>query len=269
MARAGLGMIPAIMRAFRIALAALLLLAVAAPATAYIIVLEDGSRLVADREYEVRGSKAIITLPNGTTTSIDAKEIDREATIKANKEGYGTAVVIEGNDTREVRPKETAEKPPQPTLSELASRGSSRLEPHRRQPRTESGPVRRTAAGFADLAALDRRRYGNLEIAAEIQRVFRGQGVDQIELYQGTKPDRPFAEITAGSEASVFRALTVAAAALLAVHESHPGMAALELLLTTPARERAGQFVLTPDSARQLVAGEVEVAEFFVEHVQF
>ena len=46
-------------------------------------------------------------------------------------------------------------------------------------------------------------------------------------------------------------------------------MAAFELLFTTPARERAGQFVLTPDMATELVAKKVDVTAFFVRNVQF
>jgi hypothetical protein len=91
-----------------------------------------------------------------------------------------------------------------------------------------------------------------------------------VELYQGTQASRPFAEISTNSEASVFRALKIAAEALLAVQQDHPDkVSALELLLATPERERAGQFVLTRDLARDLVGDHVEVAHFFVEHVQF
>ena len=246
-----------------------LALAVALPAAAYIVVLKDGSQIVADREYEVRGERAIITLPNGTRTFLDADEIDVEATRKANEQGYGTALVIEDGESRDRRPEETVEEPPQPSLTDLARRGASRLEPQRREPRREPGAARRTPAGYTDLGSLDRRPYRALEVAAEIQRFFRGQGVDQVELYQGSRETRPFAEITTASEASVFRALEVAAAALLAVRESHPSIEALEVYLTTPSRERAGQFVLTPELAAALAGGETEVSAFYVENVQF
>jgi hypothetical protein len=44
---------------------------------------------------------------------------------------------------------------------------------------------------------------------------------------------------------------------------------ALELVMTTPDRERAGQFVVTPETAAQLMTKEVDIATFFLAHVQF
>jgi hypothetical protein len=44
---------------------------------------------------------------------------------------------------------------------------------------------------------------------------------------------------------------------------------ALELVLTTSDRERAGQFVVTPETAAQLMGKEVDIQTFFLAHVQF
>lgn len=254
------------------AVACLLLgITMAAPAAAYTVVLKDGSKIVAQKEYEVRDGKAIITLPSGTQTFIDADEIDREATEKANRRGYGQAQVIERPDAERVKAAPEPEERKK-SLAELAGRdsGLDRLEPQRRESRTRPGAIARTAAGFVDLSSLPPRAFRDLELAAEVQRFFRGQGVDGVELYQGTEPDRLYAEVTTNSEASVFRALEVAAEALLATRESHPGrVEALELYLATPNRERAGQFVLTVELARALVEDGSEVARFFVENVQF
>jgi hypothetical protein len=249
---------------------ALLGAALAAPAAAYIVVLKDGSQIVADKEYEIRDGKAIITLPSGTQTFIDADEIDREATAEANRRGFGQAQVIERPETKQVKAPEPEER--RKTLSDLADpeTGLDRLEPHRRDGRIREGAAARTRAGYTDLSSLPPRAFRDLELAAEVQRFFRGQGVDGVELYQGSAPDRLYAEITTNSEASVFRALEVAAEALLASRESRAGqVAALEIFLATPERERAGQFVLTPELARELVEDRVEVSSFFVEHVQF
>lgn len=256
-----------------LAAAGVLLLAWAAlpgAAAAYVVVLEDGSEIVADSEYEVRDGRAIITLPNGTKTFLDVDEIDREATEEANRQGYGQARVIEDAEANRVK---TAEPEPQrrKTLADLSSgeTGLDRLEPHRRRDPEATGAAT-TLAGYPDLSSLPSRPFRELEIAAEMQRLFRGQGLDGVELYQGSQPDHLFAEVTTNSEASVFRALEVGAQALLATRESHPdAVAALELYLATPDRERAGQFVLTPELARDLVQGDTEVARFFVEHVQF
>jgi len=258
-----------------VVLGALAALILSAPAMAYVIVLKSGDTIIADKEYRIENGKAIIELPNGTSTFLDANEIDVEATRKANEEGYGKALVIEGGDARtrteaDSRPEEERRK----SLADLAASrdGKVKLEPYRReQPAATPGEVAiKTRAGFVDLQSLPRRPFRDVELAGEMQRFFRGQGIDNVELYQGTQPSRPFAEITTNSEASVFRALEIAAEALLAVQQDHPDrVAALELLLATPERERAGQFVLTRDLAQDLVGDHVEVAHFFVQHVQF
>lgn len=268
-------MIAPVMQPIRLLAAALLGLLLSltgsSPLTAYVVVLQDGSRMVAEKEYEVRDGKAIITLPNGTETFIDADEIDREATLKANRQGYDKAVVIEGGDTRQVKtaPEATERRK---TLADLAGPGTrvDRLEPHRRGARERESGAARTPAGYPDLSSLPPRPFHDLDLASEVQRFFRGQGVDGVDLYQGSGPSRLYAEITTNSEASVFRTLEVAAEALLAALDSHPGeLAALELFLATADRERAGQFVVTPELARELVGGEVEISRFYVEHVQF
>lgn len=259
------------LQTIRTLLALVLAFAVAAPAAAYLVVLTDGSQIVASHEYEVRGDRAIITLPNGTQTFLELSEIDREATEKANSRGYGDALVVDDGTTKQVKEAEETEGP-EPRLSDLANRTPSlgRLGPRRRPEPQDVRSAGTTAAGFPNLAGLTRQPFSDLEVASQVQRSFRGQGVDGVELYQGTQAGHLFAEITAASEASVFRTLEIAAEALLAVRESHPQrVAALELLLTTPDRDRAGQFVLTPELARELVGGGTEVSRFFVEHVQF
>src|SRR6185369_2315101 len=124
-------------------------------------------------------------------------------------------------------------------------------------------------AGFADLSSLARKPYSQADVAAEMQQYFRGQGVEEVEIYQGTQGDRPLVEVTTNSEAAVFRALAVGSTALLHVRETHPKVSAFELLLVTPAKERAGQFVLTPQLAADVVSRNVEVSAFFLNNVQF
>ncbi len=261
------------MQPIRTAVLSLVLLLAALPAAAYIIVLKDGSKIVADHEYRVENGRAIITMPNGTETFLDAKEIDREATEAANRQGYGSALVIKNGTEKEVSSAAQAQQPEETSLADLAAERAGReprLEPRRREGATDLAQPSKTFAGYVDLGTLTRRPFPDLELASEMQRFFRGQGIDNVELYQGTQPDRPFAEITTNSEASVFRALQVAGEALLAARESHPKqVSALEVLLATPDRSRAGQFVLTPDLARELVGDNVEVSKFFVKNVQF
>lgn len=253
------------------ALALVAILVLAAPVAAYIVVMTDGSTLTAAKEYEVRGDKAIITLPSGAVTSIDLAEVDQEATREANARGYGDARVVDDGTARQVR-EAPPEEPPRRGLSDLADpdSGLERLAPRRRAQREEVKAGSRTAAGFVDLARIVRQPFRDMEVASEVGRFFRGQGIDGVELYQGTAPGHLYLEITTASEASVFRALEVASQALLASRESHPQtVTALELYLATPDRERAGQFVMTHELAEELNGGRADVSQFFVEHVQF
>src|SRR4028119_2010381 len=66
----------------------------AGPLAAYTIYLKDGSTVQSKGKYRVQNGKAYITLPNGTQTFIDAKEIDVKRTDEANKADYGGNAVI-------------------------------------------------------------------------------------------------------------------------------------------------------------------------------
>ena len=248
-----------------LATAALLL---AGPALAYTIYLKDGTSIQAKEKYKVSGGRAIIVLLNGTQSFLDAKEIDVRRTEEANRVDYGgNAIVLK-------TPQGPAAPPPPPerTLSDLiASRsaGPRDLPGARRADHNGTSTPSRTPAGYVDLTSLARKPYPQLDVAAELQQFLRSQGLADVEIYQGSQPDRPLLDVTAASEGAVFQALSVAANALLHVRETHPKVSAFELFLATPTRERAGQFVLTPEHAASLAAKSVEVATFFVQNVQF
>ena len=241
-------------------------------ATGYTIILKDGSSLVAKEKYTVQNGKAIITLLNGTQTFVGADKIDVARTEAANKLGLGTGVLIPGS------PQDIGTVPAQPrrdaTLADLIHQKGAgpRDVPGNRRDKDQpaGGRLLRTKAGYNDLSTLTRKPYAHPEVTAELQQFFHAQGLEGIEIYEGTQGDRPLIEISTNSEGSVFKALGIAANALLQIRESAPNRVnAFEVLLNTPARERAGQFVLTPDMATDLVSKRVDVTAFFVKNVQF
>lgn len=247
---------------------ATLLMAVAA----YTIFLKDGSSLVAKQKYTIENGRAIITLLNGTQTFVALDKIDIPKTDAANKGGYGNGVVIPGS------PQDVGTPPAQPqrdqTLGDLINKKGAgpRDVPTNKRDKDQAagGRVVKTKAGYTDLVALARRPYPHPDITAAVQQFFHSQGVDEVEIYEGTTGDHPLLEISTNSEGSVFKALNSAAAGLLQIRDAFPNrVGAFEVLLTTPTRERAGQFVLTPEMATELVAKKVEVAAFFVKNVQF
>jgi hypothetical protein len=264
------------MRQLRRLTLSLLALLWVGPLFAYTIYLTDGSSLQAKEKYKIVGERALITLPNGNQTFLPIKQIDVARSDQANTNDYGTAVVIDSHQI----PSSSAAPPPQQTLTNLIhdrAPAPRELAPARRTrpgvaPTSATAPpgsLTKTKAGFSDLSTLTRRPCSQVDVAAELQQFFHGQGVEEVEIYQGTQSDRPLVEVTTNSEASVFRALAVGATALLHVRESHPKVSGFELLLMTPAKERAGQFVLTPQMAAEIVSRNVEVSSFFLSNVQF
>lgn len=256
-------------------LAAAFAVLIAVPAAAYTVYLKDGSAIQAKDKYVVQKGKAIITLLNGTQSFIDLAQIDVARTEAANRDIHLESARILDDGSHPL-PDQTAAAPPaQRSLSDLIASGTAgprALPPARRESRALPG--RGTAvkgkSGFLDLWTWQRTRYGQLEIATDLQQFFRSQGVEAIEVYAGTLPDRAMLELTTNSEAAVFQALTTSANALLRVRGRFPGkVGALELVMQTPNHEKAGQFVLTPGVAADLVAKKVDVSAFFVNNVQF
>ncbi|HMB52468.1 MAG TPA: hypothetical protein VKU40_04070, partial [Thermoanaerobaculia bacterium] len=199
-----------------------------------------------------------------------------------------TAVVIEGGQTRdapaEVEPEERT------SLSDLVrqrrdegGRPPARRPPAQRPPSlqpsaqaelpSEDEPAAEafvnTPAGFPDLLAAPRRPYADLDLVAELKRYYNGQGIDNIQVFQGSGDRLPMVEITTTSEASVFRAIAVTASAMNTLAEQGRDLPAVQLFLATSNRTRAGQFLITPELARSLLAKEVDIATFYVENVQF
>ena len=60
-----------------------------------------------------------------------------------------------------------------------------------------------------------------------------------------------------------------AGAAWLETREELTDLIAIELILPTSRRSRAGQFLLTPMAAQDLVDGSVSTSDYFVRNVQF
>ncbi len=257
------------MRALRSLLLVLLGVLVTAPGFAYTIYLKDGSRLIAREAYEIRGDQALITLQNGARTSIAASEIDQERTRDANQGSYGSALVLDdGKLTQMPADDDPADEG---TISDLVGERRSAIAnrpPARRPVAQAEAPTR--PSGVVDFQTLPRRPFTNLDVAAEVQKIFKAQGVEQISIFQGTQPDRLLIDLTTNSEASVFRALEVAARALLHARDVYPSSSTVfELMLRTADRDPAGQFVLTGTLAQILNEGALDTSTFFIEHVQF
>lgn len=241
-----------------------------APLFAYSVYLKDGSSLMAKGPYRIEGDQAIIILQNGTRTSIAASEIDEQRTREANADGYGSALVLDDGKFTQLPSEREAEE--EGSLSErIGGRRSSAAtrDPVRRPVAQSEGP-HVLSSGAVDLRTVPRTPFSDLDLASEVLRIFRAQGVEQVMISQGTATGRLLVDITANSEASIFRGLEAAAGALIHARDAFPASSAVfEILLTTAAREPAGQFVLTQPLAELLAEHRIETSTFYIENVVF
>lgn len=269
----------------RRSLVALLLLSLAVPSFAYTVILKDGSKVQAKKKYRVSGKNAVITLVNGSESFLPLAEIDIPASDRANQNDYGgTAVVIDSGKPETGTTPAPANAPRGSLADLIKSRDvSTRLPEPAVRPKgsgltTGAGtpsagvPSRPSQASPSaryepPTAKSSRRPFSNAAVADALSTYLRGQGIEEFRLYAGSKSGRLLLEATTASEASAFKALTVAANALLEIKSQEVG--ALELTMETPSGERAGTFLITPEQAAALAANKIEVSAFYVQNVQF
>lgn len=250
-----------------VALATLLF---AAPLAAYTVWLKDGSTIAARDKYVLKDGKAIITLLNGTQSFIDAAQIDVARTEAANRgrdygaTDLGTTKVVPGTEAPQQKSKSLTD------LIATHSPSSRELPIARRESDVQPGRLMHTKSGNLDLTSLPHTPFAHAEVTADLLPFLRSKGVEVAEAYAGSQPDRLLLLLTTSSEGSVFNAITATANALLRAHEQYPGrVTTIELLMQNPAHEKAGQFVLSHDTATDLVAGKTDVPSFFLANVQF
>jgi hypothetical protein len=238
----------------RLALLVLAALALAASvAFAYNIKLKDGSIIFARAMYQVKGTKAIITLPNGTVTQIDLDTIDIPGTEQYNKENPGNVIAIVPGEDKEI--KLPVLKPP-PTYS---------LQEMLRQRKTKLGvPPAKPAGGPEAGASGTAWQAPDPAVELAFRRVLDGAAITQYRLASYRGKLRLLA--TANSEEAVFNLLSASARALADLQEKGKA-AVVEIVLTTATGDPAGSFEMSPENARQLVNGTVSVADYFVKNV--
>jgi hypothetical protein len=237
-----------------LAIAALVLLVVTAPALGYVVKLKDGTIIFARTAYTVKGTKAIITLENGTVTQYDLDKVDVQGTVEYNEKYKGNVI---GIDT----PGETNINLPQATpvpakrLGDLIRERKAQIKPLP----TPNGP-----AGSDPATASQTWGTVDTPIQAAFSKFFDGAGITQYRLtnYRG----KLRLLTTANSEEAVFNGLSAAARAIADLTAKGHDIS-LEVIVTTSGGESGGTFQLTPEQARLLVNGQITVADFFVKNV--
>lgn len=221
-----------------------------AAALAYNVKLKDGSIIFARSKYEVKGKKAIITLQNGTVTQIDLATIDIPGTEQYNKENPGNVIALVGGEEKEIK-LPMLKPPPTVSLQEVIQQRKTRL-----------GVPPAKAAENPDSPASWQPVEPSVEAA--FRRVLDGAAITQYRLANFRGKLRLLA--TVNSEEAVFNMLSASARVLADLLEKGKPTTA-EIVLTTASGESAGSFEMNSDQARQLVNGNLSVADYFVKFV--
>ena len=256
------------MSVLRAGLLLLGLVLLSSTAFGYTLFLKDGSQVICQGKYRVEGDRALVVLESGQTTSFRLSDIDVERTDHFNKSNLGSAVVIDGGPVKPVRANSDspADRDLQDLIRERRARGTTAQArpPSRRQQQ----PVRKTRAGYLDLASVQRRALNDRDTSEALDLTLRKAGVGAFKIFQGTEDGAVFLEITADSRDAVFQAIQATATALADLGPLY-GVERIQLLMQTSSRGRAGQFMLAPEDAAELSSGSVTVERYFLENVQF
>ncbi|HEY6066757.1 MAG TPA: hypothetical protein VIY96_11405 [Thermoanaerobaculia bacterium] len=239
------------------AAAFVVLLLLAPSLLAYVVKLKDGSLVFARIPYTVKGTRAIITLENGTVTQIPLDKVDVPGTDKYNKENFGNVVAI---DTPQEKGFQLPTPVPQP---------KDALQTLIRQKRGQLGlptPGPAPAGSVAGAGASDPAQSIDPILQSTVAHVFEGAGITQYRLTNTRGKTRLLA--TASSEQTVFNTLSAAARAITEA-AARGRSASVEIVLATSSGEPAGTFEMTPVQAKLLVDKGVTIQDYFVKNVVF
>ncbi|HEY6929900.1 MAG TPA: hypothetical protein VJA66_09520 [Thermoanaerobaculia bacterium] len=222
----------------------------ASTALAYNVILKNGSIIFAREPFLVKGTKAIITLQNGTVVSYDLDQIDIPRTEKYNKENPGNVIAIDSGDSH-AAPAPTA--PPTQSL----------LNYIREKKVTLGAPAPKSAGASAGGSASSFQSVDPL-IEEPFHRILDGASISQYRLTTYRGKVRLLA--TANTEEAVFNTLA-AAARILADLAARGREVTIDIVLTTSGGESAGAFEMNPEQARLIVNGSLTTADYFIKNV--
>jgi hypothetical protein len=222
-----------------------------AVALAYNVKLKDGSIIFARSKYTVKGNKAIITLQNGTVTQIDLATIDVPGTEQYNKENPGNVIALVQGEEKDIK-LPTLKPPPTVSLQDVI-----------RQRKTRFGAPPARPAENAEAASSSWQPV-DTGVETAFRRILDGAAITQYRLANYRGKLRLLA--TVSSEEAVFNMLSACARVLADLSEKGKPTTA-EILLTTASGDSAGSFEMNADQARQLVNGNLSVADYFVRYV--
>lgn len=244
-------------------------------ASAYIIILRDGSRIEAAAKPVASGKNYLFHDKLGAQKMIAVSEVDPAKTEAANKENYRDAYIL---GEPEPMKKETDANAKAPSLSEYIkqNRKADISAPPVSAPAVPTEPASapraaasRPAAGSASAAQAGPAPGNVLDpiVQDAFLRAYQSAQVRGARITQGG-PGTIRIQAVTDTETVVFGALVGTARGLKEARTSGRLVEKVELYMATSAGENAGKFVLTAEDAEALLNGTTPPAKFFVANVQ-
>jgi len=229
---------------------------------AYVIYLKDGTRIVAQQKYSVKGSNALFKTKLGALTSVPLVAIDVARSDKVNSQGLGDAELLDWIDSG----------PPTPTPKPTASvTGLGHLRSEVVQVNAGANrPTPTPSMVFREIKYRDEK----------VDKVFQ-HGLESYHLYlfrtsQGSRPEYLFVEVQVNGQPEVVRALqalcttyNLIADDLGKSKEIERMPERLEIQMLNESGKEAGVFRISATDAAELASGKITAEAFFVKHVIF
>lgn len=234
-------------------LATLLLVLPSLLLAGYTVVMKDGQQYKAREKYVIVGGKAVFTLENGTTLTVDPKLIDSAASEKVSASTMGGAKILATPGTSEQ---------PQQQQSSLGS-----ITHLRQPPPVEPKPGTTTTSPLG--AATGTTNLSN-DVIGRFQQAYENVGLfDAKVIGNGTNKLR--VELTADNEDQLSRAISATAYLITKIPEvsKTEKVEMVELFLKTINGGSAGKFQMTDVDAKPLSANPNAWTDYFVKKVIF
>ena len=251
-------------------LSAALVLLLAAPAAAYVIILKDGTRLVAKEKPTVEGDRLIFVTKIGVTQSVPAKDYDQKATVEANKLiAGGDALVLNSPDGAGAM---TSVDTKRPTLSEYIKRNNETNLLLKDQTQAPGVKTSASSRPSAEKPAGERAPAGGettLDPGTNdaFLRALESSGIRGPRLSGVAHGVR--VQAVTDTEQQVFAALGAVARGLKESRAAGKPLDKAEVWLLTSNGQSAGRFEMGADEADALLNGKIGAAKYFVANVIF
>jgi hypothetical protein len=238
-------------------LGVLVLLAAHQAFAVYVVVLRNGSRIIAKEKYKVKGPNAIFETRIGTLTSVPLSQIDVPATDKVNSLNLGDAETLDWVDIQKVVATPTPTIPVS-ALGHILPGVAAKVG-------AAAAPTPTPGVTYRDT------RYHD----AQVDQAFQ-QGLEAYHLYlyrtsEGTQPTYLFLEIQVNGRPETLKALEAVSMTYELLAEKAPNRLPerVEIRMINDSGREAGLFRISAADAAELVNGKVTADKFFIQHVIF